>query len=191
MNDDELITVLREQRGKVPMTTPVEEIISRGRVVRARRRVPGAAAALGAAAAAGFAVSVALPASHLLPASHPAAGRPVASHPAGEPGAQLAAWTVNRQPDGSIKVSFFRQLHDPAALQATLRADGVPVSVTFIGQQNPACQPYSSSGSPAHWPFGSGPARWAGPTRTTSITPRTPWSSTPRRCRPAPACRSR
>ena len=46
--------------------------------------------------------------------------------------------------------------HDPAALQATLRADGVPVSVTFIGQQNPACQPYSSSGSPAHWPFGSG-----------------------------------
>jgi hypothetical protein len=37
MNDDELITVLREQRGKVVMTIPVEQIISRGRTVRARR----------------------------------------------------------------------------------------------------------------------------------------------------------
>ena len=40
MNDDELITTLREQRDKVPMNTPVEQIISRGRAVRARRRVP-------------------------------------------------------------------------------------------------------------------------------------------------------
>ena len=40
MNDYELITVLREQRGTVPMTVPVEQIISRGRAVRARRRVP-------------------------------------------------------------------------------------------------------------------------------------------------------
>ena len=31
MNDDELITTLREQRGTVTMTTPVEQIISRGR----------------------------------------------------------------------------------------------------------------------------------------------------------------
>ena len=39
-----------------------------------------------------------------------------------------------------------------------LRADGVPASVTFTGHQNPACQPYPSSGSqaqpsPGH-PFG-------------------------------------
>ena len=40
MNDNELITVLREQRGKVPMDTPVEQVIRRGRAVRARRRVP-------------------------------------------------------------------------------------------------------------------------------------------------------
>jgi len=85
----------------------------------------------------------------------PAASHPAASHPVSRPGVRLAAWTVTRQPDGSIKVSFFRQLRDPVTLQATLRADGVPVSVTFIGQQNPACQPYPSNGSPAFWPFGS------------------------------------
>ncbi len=48
MNDEELITLVREQRTAVPMTTPVEQIISRGRSVRARRRLPvlaGAAAA--------------------------------------------------------------------------------------------------------------------------------------------------
>ena len=130
MNDNELITALREQRGKVPMDTPVEQIISRGRAMRARRRIPRVAAALGAAAAAAFAVSVALP----------------ASHPASEPGAQLAAWTVARQADGSIQVTI-RELQDPAGLQRTLRADGVPASVTFTGQQNPACQGYPGGGS--------------------------------------------
>ena len=47
MNDDELITVLREQRDKVPVNTPVERI-SRGRAVRARRRAPVVAGAVGA-----------------------------------------------------------------------------------------------------------------------------------------------
>jgi hypothetical protein len=130
MNDDELITILREQRDKVPMNTPVEQIISRGRAVRARRRVPVVAGALGAAAAAAFAVSAALP----------------ASHPASGPRAQLAAWTVDRQADGSIRVTI-RELRDPAGLQHKLRADGVPASVTFTGQRNPACQGYPGGGS--------------------------------------------
>jgi len=130
MNDDELITILREQRDKVPMNTPVEQIISRGRAVRARRRVPAVAGALGAAAAVAFAVSAALP----------------ASHPASGPRPQLAAWTVDRQADGSIRVTI-RELRDPAGLQRTLRADGVPVSVTFTDQRNPACQGYPGGGS--------------------------------------------
>ena len=62
MNDDELITAVREQRSKVPMTTPVEQIINRGHAVRARRRIPGLAAALAVAAAAAFAVTALLPA---------------------------------------------------------------------------------------------------------------------------------
>jgi hypothetical protein len=150
MNDDELITVLREQRGKVVMTTPVEQIISRGRSVRVRRRVPGVAAAVGAVAAA-VAVGVAFP------ASHPAVRPPAASESASPPSVRLAAWTVTRQAGGSIKVTF-RQATDPAGLQQTLRADGVPVSVTFTGQQqNTACQAYHVSASQAFWPYGSRP----------------------------------
>jgi hypothetical protein len=150
MNDDELITVLREQRGKVVMTTPVEQIISRGRFVRVRRRVPGVAAGVGAVAAAAVAVGVAFP------ASHPAVRPPAASESASPPSARLAAWTVTRQAGGSIKVTF-RQATNPAGLQQTLRADGVPVSVTFTGEQNTACQAYHVSASQAFWPYGSRP----------------------------------
>jgi hypothetical protein len=150
MNDDELITVLREQRGKVVMTTPVEQIISRGRAVRVRRRVPGVVAAVGAAAAAAVAVGVAFP------AGHPAVRPPAPSESASPPSVRLAAWTVTRQAGGSIKVTF-RQATDPAGLQQALRADGVPVSVTFTGQQNTACQAYHVSASQAFWPYGSRP----------------------------------
>jgi hypothetical protein len=90
---------------------------------RARRRLTGLAAGA-AAVAAGAAVAV----TALTPASPP-------------PRAQLAAWTVVEHSDGNITVTI-SQLLDPAALQGMLRADGVPASVTFAGQQNPACQPY-------------------------------------------------
>ena len=126
MNDEELITAVREQRTKVHSATSVEQIISRGRAVRARRRIPGLAGALAVVAGAAVAVTA------LVPGSHPASR---------QPGDQLAAWTVVKQADGDIYVTI-RQFRDPAGLQSTLRADGVPASVTFAGQQNPACQPY-------------------------------------------------
>ena len=44
--------------------------------------------------------------------------------------AQLAAWTVVKQADGTIVVKF-REFRDPAGLQSRLRADGVPASVHF------------------------------------------------------------
>jgi hypothetical protein len=150
MNDDELITAVRESFTGVRSATPAERIVSRSRAVRARRRVT-AAAALGAAAAVAVAAGVALP------VGHQAGG-----HPVRQPGARLAAWTVSRSADGSINVTF-RQATDPAGLQRTLRADGVPASVTFTGQQNRACRPYSSPAGlwpprPPHWPKpGRGP----------------------------------
>ena len=74
---------------------------------------------------AGVAVAVAA----LLPASH-------------QPTAQLAAWTVVRQADGTVSVTI-RDLRNPAGLQRKLRADGVPASVTFFGQPGPrSCQGY-------------------------------------------------
>jgi hypothetical protein len=82
-----------------------------------------------------------------------------ASHPAH---AQLAAWTVVKQADGTISVKI-RELRDPAGLQATLSADGVPASVVFYpgrpaaGQsawafvhfKNNPCQEYSGGESQA------------------------------------------
>jgi hypothetical protein len=66
--------------------------------------------------------------------------------------AQLAAWTVARLADGDISVRI-NQFKDPAGLQSTLRADGVPASVTFAGQPNQACQPYpGGTPSPASGP---------------------------------------
>jgi hypothetical protein len=66
---------------------------------------------------------------------------PASQHPGHGAAAQLTAWTVVKQADGNIRVTI-RELRDPAGLQRRLRADGVPASVTFRGQQNPACQGY-------------------------------------------------
>jgi len=121
MNDDELITALRESFAGVRATTPVEQIVSRSRAVRARRRIPRVAGAAGAAGAAVAAIA-------LLPASQPAV--------------HLAAWTVVKRGDGTVYVTI-NELRDPAGLQRTLRADGVPASVTFFGQENGSCQRYA------------------------------------------------
>jgi hypothetical protein len=69
---DELITLLQEQRTKVPMTAPVDEM-GRGRAVRARRRILRLAAALTAAAAVAVAVAVLAPSRHQ-PHRQPRAG---------------------------------------------------------------------------------------------------------------------
>lgn len=42
--------------------------------------------------------------------------------------ARLAAWSVWKQPDGSVMVTL-RELPDPARLQRKLRADGIPARV--------------------------------------------------------------
>jgi hypothetical protein len=124
MNDDELLTAVRDSFTGVHSATPVEQIVSRSRAVRARRRIPGMAGALALVAGAAIVVTTLLSGHQLSPAT-----------------AQLAAWTVTKQANGSISVAI-RELRDPAGLQRTLRADGVPASVTFSGQPNPACQPY-------------------------------------------------
>jgi hypothetical protein len=131
--NDELVTAVREQRNKVHMNVPVEQIISRGRAVRTRRRIPGIAGTLALAAVAAFAVTALLPASHQ------------SGH---EPGAQLAAWTVTKQADGTVYVTI-RELRDPAGLQSKLRADGLPASVIFGNSPNAETNPCQSYGGGA------------------------------------------
>jgi hypothetical protein len=137
MNDNELSTAVRESVADIHSATSVAQIISRGRAVRARRRIPGVAGALAVAAGTGLAVTA------LLPASHPG---PVSSgHPDPHPASvRLAAWTVAKQANGDIDITI-NQLKDPAGLQATLRADGLPATVSFSGPLMSAyCQPYAA-----------------------------------------------
>jgi hypothetical protein len=141
MNDNELSTAVLESVADIHSATPVDLIISRGRTVRARRRIPVAAGALTVAAGTALAVTT------LLPASHPGQPSDHSNLAAGQlsatPGTvRLAAWTVTKEANGDIDVTV-DQLKDPAGLQATLRADGLPVNVSFSGSViSPACQPY-------------------------------------------------
>jgi hypothetical protein len=147
MNDTELSTAVRDSVAGIRAATPVEAIISRGRGVRARRRIPVAAGALTVAAGAALAVTTLVPAGHsgLVPSSRPglaSTGTPGGSH---SNRVQLAAWTVAKRANGDIDVTI-NQLKDPAGLQATLRADGLPVSVSFSGPLvGASCRQYTAS----------------------------------------------
>ena len=127
MTDDELATAVRDSVTSVHMTIPAEQIATRGRTIRTRRRVPLLTGALACAAGAVLAVTT-----MLSPGHQP--GRPIT--------AQLAAWTVTTQPNGDIRVAV-HEMRDQAGLQRTLRADGLPVNVTFtFPSLDPSCEPY-------------------------------------------------
>jgi hypothetical protein len=135
MNDNELSTAVRESVAALHSSTPVDQIISRGRAARARRRIPAAAGVLVVAGGAALGVATLVPAGH--------SGLPSGSHPAV---VRLAAWTVAKQANGDIDITI-KQLQDPARLQATLRADGLPVNVSFSGHVSAACRSYDISRS--------------------------------------------
>ncbi len=146
MNDNEVSTLVRESVAEIHSATPVAEIISRGRTLRSRRRIPGVAGALIAAAGTAVVVTALLPSGHLGP---PSSGRPgllSSGHAGGHSSSvQLTAWTVTKLANGDIDVTI-NQLKDPAGLQATLRADGVPATVSFEGTLlSASCQGYSTS----------------------------------------------
>jgi hypothetical protein len=132
MNDSDVLTAVRDRLSGMPLASPpdVDAIMARGRARRNRRLIPGITGTLAAAAVAAFALTSLAPASN--EASHQGSRQPTV---------HLAAWTVAKLANGNISVTI-RELKDPAGLQRTLRADGVPASVTFAGQQNAACRLY-------------------------------------------------
>lgn len=139
--EDDLRQVLSARAAEVPQAAA-------GRLAglryqpRIRSRLTLAAAGLAATATASAAIAVTV----LATASHPPGHQP------GRPAtARLAAWTVTKLASGNISITI-RELKDPAGLQSTLRADGVPASVTFSSQLNPACRPYPG-GTPGIPPF--------------------------------------
>jgi hypothetical protein len=143
MNDSELCTAVRESVTDIHSAAPLAQIISRGRAMRARRRIPAVAAGLALAACTGVAVA------SLTSAGHPGPGSAggSADYPGSDhAGVRLAAWTVAKQANGDIDVTV-NQLEDAAGLQATLRADGLPVTVSFSGhlRLSPSCRPYATA----------------------------------------------
>ena len=156
MNDDEVITAVREQRDKVQSHTPVEVIISRGHTVRARRRIPGAVTALAVVAAAGTALALALPGV-------------LGAAPARNTGTiRTMAFTLVKHANGTATLTINRNvLLEPGTLQGDLARDGIRAMVT-VGR---FC---SSDPAPAGWTkvmsFPGSPAD-PGPVRAVVINP--------------------
>ncbi len=123
MKDDDLMAAVRQPFAGITMTMPLDAVIARGRSRRRRRRLPGLTAATVSAVA-----GVALVVSALGGGTGRSAPAP----------ADLAAWTVVRQPSGIIAVTV-RELSDPAGLQRTLNADKVPAVVVFDEPAHAGC----------------------------------------------------
>lgn len=138
MNEEALHEAIRGSFGDVRMLVPARTLEARGDRFRARRRmITAGATAVTAAAAAAVVVTVAAPAAAPRTSAAATAGssaRATAAHSSQPSRAQLAAWTVAKMDNGTLKITI-RQMRDPSALQATLRADGARVVVTdSLGQ---------------------------------------------------------
>jgi hypothetical protein len=121
MNDEQALTAVRQrlaaardQLGDQHMTTPASEIIARSTRRRRRRWLASGAAVCAAAG---------LTAGLMLPAGHPTAPAP----------AQLAAWTLHANKDGTVTFTV-REATDAssaAQLQRALARAGVPAVVRW------------------------------------------------------------
>ena len=142
------------ERGLRPISMADIENRSPVRVGAARRAAARSGLSRGRlilAAAAGIAACVALALALILPGS--GAGSSTGR-------ARLAAWTVTKEPDGSVMITL-HQVRDPARLQRTLHADGIPARV-FVNRQHvesslavPGCRVY-----PLGAPGGTPQALW-------------------------------
>lgn len=126
MNDDQIMTAVRESFADVRLDVPLERTVRRGRVLRGRSRRHQLAGVAGVAAVAG--VTAVAVTGLGRPSAPPGASSQATATLGG--GTRLDAWTVTKNPNGMVDVTI-RQLSDAAGLQAALRADGVPARVAF------------------------------------------------------------
>jgi hypothetical protein len=141
------------ERGLRPVSMAEIESRSPVRATRLRRAVTWSGLGHGRlilAGAAGLAACAALAVAVLLPGNGTGTG-------AGTGPGRLAAWTVARQPGGSVMVTL-HQVRDPARLQRTLHADGIPARISVNRQKVensldvPGCHVYPL-GAPGGTPF--------------------------------------
>jgi hypothetical protein len=157
MNDDDVITAVQEQRDKVHSHTPVDQIISRGRTVRTRRRIPGAVSGLAVVAAGTVVLGLGLSGAF---GSAPARGTGTI---------RTAAFTLVEHANGTatLTINNPRVLLEPRVLQRDLRQHGIPALVTAgsfcssepipagLAQVLPATTPPSFTINPAAVPAGT------------------------------------
>lgn len=147
MNDNDTLAAVRDSlttaKGSlagVHMNTPADAIARRGRARRRRHTLTSLTGATAALAGTALAITTLAAPGH--PVSESSSPVSQSGSPARHPGtARLVAWTVAKQANGDITVTV-RQLSDPSGLQSTLRADGVPASVTSVASPDPSCRPY-------------------------------------------------
>ncbi|MEU5725124.1 hypothetical protein [Micromonospora sp. NPDC047738] len=137
MRDQDVLRAVADGLSGLDMDRPAEDIIAAG-TSRRRRRLAAVTAA--GAMLAGLALAVpALTGSG--PAAPPSAGPPSAQRPASMAPTQLVAFSVVREPNGTVTLSLSKkQFADPDAVRKALSEAGVPaeVRVGSICQSVPA-----------------------------------------------------
>ncbi|HUC25568.1 MAG TPA: hypothetical protein VMA73_22920 [Streptosporangiaceae bacterium] len=117
MNDNEVITAVMEQRDKVHSHTSVDQIISRGHTIRARRRIPAVVSGLAVIAAATVVLGAGLSGAF---GSAPSTGT-----------IRTTAFTLTTNANGTATLTINpRVLLEPSTLQSDLQQDGIPARVT-------------------------------------------------------------
>ena len=130
MNDNDVLSAVRDAMAGVHMHTPLGELVAAGRS-RRRRRIAGTVA--GAALATGLALPLAIGGPQVN-------APPVAAD--NEVHVRLAAFSVDTNPDGTVTVKLTKQQSlDPEILQRTLAQAGVPAEITI----NKWCEPSDAS----------------------------------------------
>jgi hypothetical protein len=139
MDDNDLLAAVREDFAGVRMSTEAGAILADGGSLRRRRnrhRAYGAGVTALAAVAAISGVTLASGTSGI----HSTSGT---SGTSGTSHAQLTAWTVQKEANGTIDVTI-RDLLDLAGLQQKLSADGVPAEVITDKHYPASCVNYTA-----------------------------------------------
>lgn len=135
MNDDDVMTAVRQPLAEVHMTTPLDDVVRHGKSLRNRRWLRGTCGVTALAGAIAVAAALLVPGGSSTP----------------------PPWTVTKVSDDTIKVSI-HDLRDPEGLQKELRADGIRARVTFDSLSTPpsirahdahlpkVCIPYRGTG---------------------------------------------
>ncbi|GAA0556478.1 hypothetical protein GCM10010172_44260 [Paractinoplanes ferrugineus] len=130
MNDDEVLSAVRNTLSDVHMDRPVEVIEERGRARRRNRTLAGAVAGGGLAVAA--ALAVVLPMAYHQSKTTTTTTEPLVGSSAtgNAPTMTQAAFTLVKQANGSVKLTLNpKKLLDPAALEKALAGAGIPAVV--------------------------------------------------------------